>query len=40
MKRFLALIAAFFVLCSSVSAVEVDGSSFDEQTSEVLSEIE
>lgn len=40
MKRFLALIAAFFVLCSSVSAVELDGSSTDEQTSEVVSEIE
>ena len=40
MKRFLALIAAFFVLCSSVSAVELSGSSSDEQTSEVVSEIE
>lgn len=40
MKRFLALIAAFFVLCSSVSAVEFDSSSSDEQTSEVVSEIE
>lgn len=40
MKRFLALIAAFFVLCSSVSAVELDSSSFDEQTDEVVSEIE
>lgn len=40
MKRFLALIAAFFVLCSSVSAVELAGSSSDEQTSEVVSEIE
>lgn len=40
MKRFLALIAAFFVLCSSVSAVELDGSSSDERTSEVVSEIE
>ena len=40
MKRFLALIAAFFFLCSSVSAVELDGSSSAEQTSEVVSEIE
>ncbi len=40
MKRFFALIAAFFVLCSSVSAVELDGFSSDEQTSEVVSEIE
>lgn len=40
MKRLLALIAAFFVLCSSVFAVELDGSSSDEQTSEVVSEIE
>lgn len=40
MKRFLALIAVFFVLCSSVSAVELDGSSLDERTSEVVSEIE
>lgn len=40
MKRFLALIAAFFVLCSSVSAVELDGSSSDEQTSEDVSKIE
>ena len=40
MKKFLALIAAFFVLCSSVSAVELDGSSSDEQTSEVVSEVE
>lgn len=39
MKRFLALIVAFLVLCSSVSAVELDGSS-NEQTSEVVSEIE
>ena len=34
MKRFLALIAAFFVLCSSVSAVELDSSSSNEQTGE------
>lgn len=40
MKRFLALIAAFFVLCSSVSAVELDSSSSDEQTSEDVSNIE
>lgn len=40
MKRFFALIAAFFVLCSSVSAVELDGSSTYEQTSEVVSAVE
>lgn len=40
MKRFLALIAAFFVLCSSVSAVELDGSSSDAQISEDVSKIE
>lgn len=40
MKRFLALIAAFFVFCSSVSAVELDGSSSDEQTNEDVSKIE
>ena len=40
MKRFFALIAAFFVLCSSVSAVELDSSSSDEQTSEVVIENE
>lgn len=40
MKRFLALIAAFFVLCSSVSAVELDSSASDEQTSEDVSKIE
>lgn len=40
MKRFLALILAFFVLCSSVSAVELDSSSSDGQTSEVVSENE
>ena len=40
MKRFLALIAAFFVLCSSVFAVELDSSSSDEQTNEVVSENE
>ena len=40
MKRFLALIAAFFVLCSSVSAAELDGCSSDEKTSEVVSEVE
>ena len=39
MKRLFALIAAFFVLCSSVSAVELD-SSFDEQTDTVVSEVE
>lgn len=40
MKRFLALILAFFVLCFSVSAVELDVSSSDVQTSEVVSENE
>ena len=40
MKKFLAVIAAFFVLCSSVFAVELDGSSSDEQTNEVVNEIE
>lgn len=40
MKRFLALISAFFLLCSSVSAVDLDGSSSDEQTSEDVSKIE
>lgn len=40
MKRFLALIVAFFVLCSSVFAVELEGSSSDEHTSEVVSENE
>lgn len=40
MKRFFALIASFFVLCSSVSAVELDSSTPDEQTGEVVSEIE
>lgn len=40
MKRFLALIAAIFVFCSSVSAVELDGSSFNEQTNEDVSKIE
>ena len=40
MKRFLALIAAFFVLCSSVSAVELDSSSSDEQVNEDVSKIE
>ena len=40
MKKAFALILAFFVLCSSVSAVEPDSSSFDEKTSEVVSEIE
>lgn len=39
MKRFLALIAAFFVLCSSVSAVELDSSS-DEKPNEDVSKIE
>lgn len=40
MKKILVLITAFFVLCSSVSAVELDSSSSDEQTSEVVSNID
>lgn len=40
MKRFLALITAFLVLCSSVSAVELDSSSSDAQTSGGVTEIE
>lgn len=40
MKRFFALIAAFFVLCSSVSAVELDSSPSNEQISEDVSKIE
>ncbi|QRV61726.1 hypothetical protein [Inovirus sp.] len=40
MKKFFALITAFFVLCSSVSAVELDSSSSNEQTSEDVSKIE
>lgn len=40
MKKIFALITAFFVLCSSVSAVELDSTASDEQTSEVVSEIE
>ena len=40
MKRFFALIAAFFVLCSSVSAAELDGFSSDEQPNEDVSKIE
>ena len=39
MKRLLALIAALFVLCSSVFAVELDSSS-DEQINEDVSKIE
>lgn len=40
MKRLFALISAFYALCSSVSAVELDSSSSYEQTSEVVSVIE
>ena len=40
MKKIFALVTAFFVLCSSVSAAELDSSSSDDQTSEVVSEIE
>ena len=40
MKKAFALIVAFFVLCSSVSAVELDSSSSDETTSEDVSKIE
>lgn len=40
MKRFLALIAALFVLCSSVFAADLDSSSSVELTSEVVGDIE
>lgn len=40
MKKFFALIAAFFVLCSSVSAVELDASPSDEQINEDVTKIE
>lgn len=40
MKKAFALISALFVLCSSVSAVELDSPSSNEQTNEVVSEIE
>ena len=40
MKRFLAILFAVCVLCSSVSAVELDSSSSDEQTGEDVSKIE
>lgn len=40
MKRFLALTVAVFVLCSSVSAADLDGSASDEQASEDVSKIE
>ena len=40
MKRFLAVLFAVCVLCSSVSAVELDSSYSDEQTSEDVSKIE
>ena len=40
MKRFLAVLFAVCVLCSSVFAVELDNPASDEQTSEVVSEIE
>lgn len=40
MKKVFALITAFFVLCSSVSAVALDSSSSDGQTSEDVSKIE
>lgn len=40
MKRFLALISAFFVLCFSVSAVDLDSSSSNGQTGEDVSKIE
>lgn len=40
MKKFLALIVAFFVLCSSVFAVDLDSSASDVQTSEDVSKIE
>ena len=40
MKRFLAVLFAVCVLCSSVFAVELDSSSSDEQPSEDVSKIE
>ena len=40
MKRFLVILFAVCVLCSSVSAVELDSSYSDEQTSEDVSKIE
>lgn len=40
MKKVFALIAAFFVLCSSVSAVELASSSSDDEANEVVSKID
>lgn len=40
MKKVLALIVALFVLCSSVFAVDLDGSSSDNQINEDVSKIE
>lgn len=40
MKKFFAVIFAFFVLCSSVSAVDLDYSSSDEKSIEVIDKIE
>ena len=40
MKRFLALIAAFFVLCFSVSAVEPDVSASDETAAKVVENVD
>ncbi len=40
MKRFLVILFVVCVLCSSVSAVELDSSSSDEQSSEDVSKIE
>ena len=40
MKRVFAVISAVFVLCSSASAFELDTSSFDEKSAEVVDKIE
>lgn len=40
MKKFFAVISAVFVLCSSVSAVELDNSSSDEKSVEVVAKID
>lgn len=40
MKKFFAVISAVFVLCSSVSAADLDNSSSDEKSAEVVGKIE
>jgi hypothetical protein len=40
MKKFFAVISAVFVLCSSVSAVDLDNSPSDEKSAEVVDKIE